>query len=164
MRCWDGYALTLILVPKLVQPEETLLRVHCSESHQLDHSEEHEKNRGCRCDKKVLMMDPSDSTTMYSELSHCVVHPSRAVAVSLALVMESGSLRAREEKLEPESNHVVAGFDRGLYEEILRDIQAGLVQRKTVVQYGSFQMPVTEYQSQPWQVYLGVSEAKNVEK
>lgn len=69
---------------KRAQPEETLLRIHCSETRQPDQLEEHEKCSDCRCDKKLLDLAPSDSMTKCPDLRHCVVRHVHAVAASLA--------------------------------------------------------------------------------
>lgn len=82
--CLDDCALTLTMALKRAQPEETLLRIHCSETRQPDQLEEHEKCSDCRCDKKLLDLAPSDSMTKCPDLRHCVVRPAHAVAASLA--------------------------------------------------------------------------------
>lgn len=102
--------------------------------------------------------------TKYHDQRRCVVHPSHMVAASLASATESDNVTAPGETSEQESNRVVGASGRVPYEEIVRDKRVDSAQRKTVERHESFQRPVIEYQGQPAQVYLDVSEAKSVEK
>lgn len=164
MHCWDDCALTLTLALKRVQPEETLLRIHCSETRQPDHSEEREKNSDSRSGKNLPNQPPSDAMTMCHELRHCVVHPSHVVAASFASATESDSVTFHEETLGLENNCVVGEIGRVPCEETFPDKRVDSAQRKTVEQHESFHRLVIEFQGQPAQVYLDGSEVKSVEK
>jgi len=164
MHCWDDCELTLTLALKRVQPEETLLRIHCSETRQPDHSEEHEKNSDSRSGKNLPNLPPPDAMTMCHDLRHCVVHFSHVVAACLASATENDSVTAHGEKLAQESNRVVGEIGRAPCEETVPDKRVDSAQRKTVERHESFHRLVIEFQGQPAQVYLDVSEVKSVEK
>lgn len=166
MRCLDGCALTLTLTmtPKRGQPEGTSPRARCTEIRQLDHLEEHEKSSDSHYDKELLNLPPPDSMTKCHGLRHCVVHPSHAVAASLASATESDSVTAHGETSGQENNRVVGVTGRVPYEEAFRDKRGDSALRTTGEQHESFQRLVIEYQGQPAQVYLDVSEVKSVEK
>lgn len=85
------------------------------------------------------------------------------VAASFASATESDSVTTHEETVEQENNRVVEGIGRDPYEEIVRDKRVESVQRKNVERHESCHRLVIEYQGQPTQVYLDVSEAKSVE-
>lgn len=62
------------------------------------------------------------------------------------------------------NNRVVGEIGRVPGEETFRDKQVDSAQRKTVEQHESFHRLVIEFQDQPAQVYLDVSEVKSVGK
>ena len=99
-----------------------------------------------------------------SDLHHCGVHPSHLVVVNLVSATESHSVTAHGETLRPENNRVVGEIGHVPYEATSPGKRVDAAQCRTVEQHESFRMLVIEYQGQPAQADLDVSEVKSVAK